>query len=153
MGIGKGFTCGIRRNLCLVRLSGLPYNQRRRRDAQPAPYQENYLGDHVHIVAGLSKDWGMSGFRVGTLFSHNTKLLQALDLVGYYQTVSQYTQHALTQVFSDDAWVDWYIAENQQRLWDTYQAMVAALARINVPVTPAQGALFAWVSLSSRRKR
>lgn len=111
------------------------------------PDQENYLGDHVHIVAGLSKDWGMSGFRVGTLFSHNAKLLQALDLIGYYQTVSQYTQHALAQVFADDAWVDWYIAENQKRLWETYQAMAAALDRIGVPVTPAQGALFAWVSV------
>lgn len=110
------------------------------------PHEEDYLGDYVHIVAGLSKDWGMSGFRVGTLFSHNTKLLQAMDLVGMYPSVSFYTQHALTQVFSDDAWMDWYIAENQQRLYDTYQAMVTALARINVPVTPAQGALFAWVS-------
>ena len=111
------------------------------------PGKDKYLGDHVHIVAGLSKDWGMSGFRVGTLFSHNEKLLQALELIGYYPAVSEYTQHALTHVFFDDAWVDWYITENQKRLWETYQAMVAAMARINVPVTPAQGALFAWVSI------
>ena len=108
-----------------------------------------YLGDYVHIVAGLSKDWGMSGFRVGTLFSHNTKLLQALDLIGYYPAVSQYTQHVLTHVMADDAWMDWYIGENQQRLWDTYQALVAALERIQVPVIPAQGALFAWVDFSA----
>ena len=38
-----------------------------------------YPGDRVHIVAGLSKDWGISGFRVGTLFTHNTELVTALE--------------------------------------------------------------------------
>jgi len=113
------------------------------------PSRENYLGDRVHIVAGLSKDWGLSGFRVGTLFSHNQKLLDAFDLMGYYAAVSQYTQHVMTQVLTDDAWVDWYISENQKRLFETYRAMVAALDRIDVPVTPARGALFAWADFSS----
>lgn len=110
---------------------------------------DDYLGDRVHVVAGLSKDWGMSGFRVGTLLSHNTKVLQALDMVGYYLIVSQYTQHALTKVFEDDEWVDWYIAENQRRLWDTYQALETALSLIDVPLSPAQGSLFAWADFSS----
>lgn len=113
------------------------------------PDKELYLGDHVHIVAGLSKDWGMSGFRVGSLFSHNEKLLRSLAMIGYYQSVSQYTQHVLTQVFADDAWADWYIAENQQRLHDTYNALVTQLGRIHVPVLPSQGALFAWANFSS----
>jgi aspartate/methionine/tyrosine aminotransferase len=124
-----------------------------------------YLGDYVHIVAGLSKDWGMSGFRVGTLFSHNAGLLAALDGLGYYQSVSQYTQWTLTQVFAavtddddddhnnNDVWVDWYIRENQQRIYDTYQALVAALALVDIPllVHPAQqgGGLFAWADFSS----
>jgi aspartate/methionine/tyrosine aminotransferase len=33
--------------------------------------QSKYLSDYVHIVAGMSKDFGMSGFRIGWLFSHN----------------------------------------------------------------------------------
>lgn len=113
------------------------------------PDDELYLGDQVHIAAGLSKDWGMSGFRVGTLFSHNEKLLNALGLIAYYPAVSQYTQFALTQMFADDAWVDWYIEENQKRLFATYQALVAALDRVQVPVVPAEGAIFAWADFSS----
>jgi 1-aminocyclopropane-1-carboxylate synthase len=116
------------------------------------PVREDYLGDRVHIVAGLSKDWGMSGFRVGTLFSHNMKLLQALDLIGYYPMVSYYSQHALTKVFEDDKWIDWYINENQRRLWETYQALEAALSRIQVTVIPAQGGLFVWADFSSLLK-
>jgi aspartate/methionine/tyrosine aminotransferase len=119
-------------------------------------HHDHYLGDYVHIVAGLSKDWGMSGFRVGSLFSHNAGLLAALDRLGYYQSVSQYTQWTLTQVFAtadqdnNDVWVDWYIHENQQRLYDTYEALVAALALVDIPllVHPG-GGLFAWVDFSS----
>ena len=33
--------------------------------------QSKYLSDYVHIVAGMSKDFGMSGFRIGWLISHN----------------------------------------------------------------------------------
>jgi aspartate/methionine/tyrosine aminotransferase len=128
-------------------------------------HHDHYLGDYVHIVAGLSKDWGMSGFRVGTLFSHNAGLLAALDGLGYYQSVSQYTQWTLTQVFSavtddddddhdsNDVWLDWYIRENQQRIYDTYQALVAALALVDIPllIHPTQqgGGLFVWADFSS----
>lgn len=114
-----------------------------------AGQEENYLGDRVHIVAGLSKDWGMSGFRVGYVYTHNTMLLQAMDLLGYYQAVSQYTQLILTQVFNDHAWVDWYIDENQKRLFDNYQALQEALDLVQVPLFPAQGGLFAMANFSS----
>lgn len=45
---------------------------------------EKYLGDNVHIAAGFSKDFALSGFRVGTLFSHNKDLLGAMDSLGYF---------------------------------------------------------------------
>jgi 1-aminocyclopropane-1-carboxylate synthase len=112
--------------------------------------QEHYLGDRVHIVAGLSKDWGMSGFRVGSLFTHNAQLLQAMDTVGYYESVSQYTQNSLTAIFDDNEWVDWYVAQNQNRLFETFSALEEALSLINVPlVVPPQGSLFAWADFSS----
>jgi 1-aminocyclopropane-1-carboxylate synthase len=111
--------------------------------------EDDYLGDKVHIVAGMSKDWGMSGFRVGSLFTHNEKLLHAVDTLGYYQSVSEYTQYALTRVFQDDAWVDWYIAENQRRLELTFNALQDSLNLIGVPLFPSKGALFAWADFSS----
>ena len=113
---------------------------------------ELYLGDYVHIVSGLSKDWGMSGFRVGYVFSHNTELLRAMDIVGYYQGVSSYTQHVLSYVFEDDDFVDWYISENRKRLHDTYSALEEALSLIDVPLVPSQGGIFAWADFSGLLK-
>ena len=116
---------------------------------EKSPDSETYLGDRVHVVAGLSKDWGMSGFRVGSLFTHNAQLLTAIDTIGYYQSVSRYTQFALTGVFSDHDFVSWYIEENRRRLYETYQALKDALDLIQVPLFPSQGAIFAWADFSS----
>jgi histidinol-phosphate/aromatic aminotransferase/cobyric acid decarboxylase-like protein len=52
------------------------------------PTLPNYLGNHVHIVAGLSKDFGMAGMRVGYLFSHNQMLHQEVGNLGNFQSLS-----------------------------------------------------------------
>jgi aspartate/methionine/tyrosine aminotransferase len=118
----------------------------------------SYLGDRVHVVAGLSKDWGMSGFRVGSLFTHNSELINAMGMISYYDSVSQYTQYTLSTMLGGnndddddlDGWVEWYLHENQRRLQETYVACVTALERIGVTVfREAQGALFVWADFSS----
>ncbi|CAM9179972.1 unnamed protein product [Phaeothamnion confervicola] len=40
------------------------------------------LGDYVHVVWGLSKDFGASGLRVGALFSQNAALMRAMGGIG-----------------------------------------------------------------------
>ena len=40
---------------------------------------DRYMGDHVHVTYGLSKDWGMSGVRAGVLLTHNAKLTAAVS--------------------------------------------------------------------------
>lgn len=52
------------------------------------PGEEKYMGDFVHVVAGFSKDFGVSGYRTGTLFSHNEDLLVCMSRLGYFKTVS-----------------------------------------------------------------
>lgn len=94
----------------------------------------------------------MSGFQVGSLFTHNQKLLEALNVIDYYQAVSSYTQFALTGIFQDNEFVDWYTAENQKRLYETYQALEQALSLVNVTLYPAQGAIYALANFSAYLK-
>ena len=55
------------------------------------PEKEKYMGDFCHIVAGFSKDFCMSGLRVGTLFSHNSAMNTCLDSLGLFSAVSNQT--------------------------------------------------------------
>jgi 1-aminocyclopropane-1-carboxylate synthase len=127
----------------------------RNQDTNNATHHNNndnyyYLGDRVHIVAGLSKDWGASGLRVGTLLTHNTALYDAMGMLSYYNGVSQLTQWAFTQLLNDREWRDWYLAENQKRLYEVFLATKQALALIDVSVYEGtQGTLFAWADFSA----
>lgn len=113
------------------------------------PNRTDFMGEYVHVIAGLSKDWGMSGFRIGSLFSHNVDVLAALDAIGYYHSPSRYTQFALQGIFDDDEFVRWYISENRKRLHETYQALGTALSLIDVPLLPSHGGIFGWADFSA----
>ena len=47
--------------------------------------------EKIHIVGGLSKDFGMSGFRVGYCHSMCPEVIKGLGCLGYFQAVSNLT--------------------------------------------------------------
>jgi Aminotransferase class I and II len=50
---------------------------------------ENKLGDDVYMLWALSKDFGSSGFRVGTIYSQNEKFMEALSNLSIFSGVSR----------------------------------------------------------------
>jgi aspartate/methionine/tyrosine aminotransferase len=73
---------------------------------------DNQLNDDVHILWGLSKDFGLSGFRVGVFYSHNTQLLQAMGRMADPLSASHFTQEISGYILSDQTFLDFYILEN-----------------------------------------
>jgi len=116
------------------------------------PDEEKYMGDYVHIVAGFSKDFGVSGYRTGTLFSHNEDLLVCMSRLGYFKTVSTQTQFTLTKILEDEQWTNQFIERNQQKLENCYEGMKDAFESIGAKVLPCQGTMMAWVDMSSLLK-
>ena len=55
------------------------------------PDKKRYMGDYVHIVAGFSKDFCISGLRCGTLFTHNQDIIYAIESIGLFGAVSNQT--------------------------------------------------------------
>ena len=108
----------------------------------------NFLTDYVHVVGGLSKDWGLSGMRVGACLSHNAQVNSGITNIAYFQMVSQLTQHILTGVLGDDKFVESYVMDNQRKLHEVYQEFHKSCESIGVPVVPSQGTLMAWADFS-----
>lgn len=108
------------------------------------PTVELYMGNNVHVAYGFSKDFGLSGMRVGVLFTHNKTLLSAVENLSYFQAVSNDTQFLLTKVLQDKEFVQEFVSENRRRLTAAYHGLEDAMAAIGVPLTPAQGSLMAW---------
>ena len=52
----------------------------------------NQLGNYIHVIWGISKDFGSSGFRLGVLYTQNKLLLNVLNNIGFTFTSSNIVQ-------------------------------------------------------------
>ena len=71
---------------------------------------------------------GISGMRVGCLYTHNTAMMGALDNLGYFAMPSTLMQEAAHQMLQDEKFVTEYIAENLRRLEASYDALTGRWA-------------------------
>eukprot|EP00898_Chlorokybus_atmophyticus_P006547 jgi/Chlat1/6894/Chrsp52S06632 len=88
----------------------------------------------VHVLYGLSKDFGLSGFRVGLFYTNNSTVLQAVILA-----------HCL----GDEQFVNSFLIENRRRLQARYDVVLSHLRAMGVESVPLEGGLYAWVDLRS----
>jgi aspartate/methionine/tyrosine aminotransferase len=104
--------------------------------------------DYLHLWYAFSKDFGISGFRVGLVYSHNSLFIKAFESLNYSHLVSNYTQWILQKVLEDTEWVKSYTAINQKRLTESYLVVVQTLKKLQLNYVPSRGSLFVWVDLS-----
>lgn len=108
---------------------------------------------YLHLWYALSKDMGISGFRVGAVYSHNEAFIKAYDNLNAPHLVSNHTQWLLGEILSDYAFMEKYIAHNQLLLTESYALVVQYLKKLNVPYVPSRGSLFVWADFSEFLKK
>lgn len=103
----------------------------------------------LHIVWGMSKDFGANGLRLGAIISqNNTHLHAALIPAAIYSSTSSLSDHISANIFEDESWTDSYIAENCRRLAGSYEIAVAWANENNIQYMPGvNAAFFLWVNL------
>ncbi|KAK9715782.1 hypothetical protein RND81_06G189000 [Saponaria officinalis] len=109
----------------------------------------NFKGaERVHIVYSLSKDLGLPGFRVGTIYSYNDHVVSTARRMSSFTLVSSQTQHLLASMLSDEKFTDNYIRTNRERLKRRYEMIVNGLNRVGIECLKGNGGLFCWMNLS-----
>ncbi|KAJ2394992.1 hypothetical protein GGI23_004471 [Coemansia sp. RSA 2559] len=99
----------------------------------------------VVVLHGLSKDFGLNGFRVGWIVSPwNKELLGALVAYAPFGFTSSYTQRLLTLLFADRPFIDRLLETSQERLADNYAVATAFLYVREIKYVPAAGGHFVW---------
>lgn len=103
----------------------------------------------VHVVWGMSKDFGANGLRVGSVISqHNPSLHAALVPVSIYASTSSLSEHVTANVLTDDAFVDEYIAQNRAKLARNYEYITSWAKSHEIEYVPGvSAAFFLWVNL------
>lgn len=105
------------------------------------------LGDRVHVVWSFSKDFCISGSRVGVLLSKNEALLRVFMRMTYFSSPAANIQWTIAEMLEDETWVDDYIVENNRRLSRGYATLTQTLGDIGIPFVPAKAGFFVCLDL------
>ena len=103
----------------------------------------------VHVVWGMSKDFGANGFRVGAIVSqHNPLLLTSLLQGAIYSSISSVSDHVTCNLLEDDTWIDAYVMENRRRLAEHYRVVTTWATTHNIEFAGGvNAAFFLWLNL------
>nr|AAR12136.1 1-aminocyclopropene-1-carboxylate synthase 3a [Pyrus communis]AAR38502.1 1-aminocyclopropane-1-carboxylate synthase 3 [Pyrus communis] len=104
--------------------------------------------ERVHIVYSLSKDLGLPGFRVGTVYSYNDKVVTTARRMSSFTLISSQTQHLLASMLSDKEFTENYIKTNRERLRRRYDMIVEGLKKSGIECLKGNAGLFCWMNLS-----
>jgi aspartate/methionine/tyrosine aminotransferase len=110
---------------------------------------KNDLQDDVHFVWSLSKDFGASGLRVGFVYSQNTVFLEGMSNLNIFSGVSGPIQMVVSELVTDDAFVDRYLQESRRRLQRSYHICTCKLEEMVLPFVPAEAGMFVYVDFTS----
>ncbi|CAI0543769.1 unnamed protein product [Linum tenue] len=103
--------------------------------------------ERVHIVYSLSKDLGLPGFRVGTIYSYNDAVVTTARRMSSFTLISSQTQHLLACMLSDQEFTADYIKTNRERLRRRYDVIIAGLRRAGIECLRGNAGLFCWMNL------
>ncbi|XP_050364269.1 1-aminocyclopropane-1-carboxylate synthase 7-like [Argentina anserina] len=103
--------------------------------------------ERVHIVYSLSKDLGLPGFRVGTIYSYNDKVVTTARRMSSFTLISSQTQHLFASMLSDKDFTENYIKTNRERLRKRYVMITEDLKSIGIECLKGNAGLFCWMNL------
>jgi aspartate/methionine/tyrosine aminotransferase len=124
------------------------------------------LGPYIHLVYALSKDFALSGLRVGVVYTENDEILLPLQKLNDLCQISSQTQllvermlHANAVMVIDDKakrnggydtsqkFKDVYLKANCNNIRARYDTLHSYLDDIGVPYLHADSGLFVWMDL------
>lgn len=104
--------------------------------------------ERVHIVYSLSKDLGLPGFRVGTIYSYNDDVVTTARRMSSFTLISSQTQQLLASMLSDKGFTENYIRVNRERLRKRYEMIIEGLRNAGIECLSGNAGLFCWMNLS-----
>ncbi|GCB25558.1 probable inactive 1-aminocyclopropane-1-carboxylate synthase-like protein 2 [Aspergillus awamori] len=108
--------------------------------------------DLVHVIWGMSKDFGANGLRVGAIISQsNPDLHKALEAMSLYSYVSGLSDQICSSLLVDDEFTDQYIQLNRDKLSEAYSFFAQLLRKHNIEyVHGCNAGFFIWLDLGKK---
>ncbi|CAG8893314.1 unnamed protein product [Penicillium egyptiacum] len=107
----------------------------------------------LHVVWGLSKDFGVPGLRIGCLISpSNRLLLQAAEGISLYNFPSSVADQIASSLLLDETFTEQYASTNRRLLAESYDLVTTFLRAHDIPYFECNAAFFVWINLGAKVK-
>ncbi len=108
--------------------------------------------DLVHVLWGMSKDFGANGLRVGAVISQsNAEFHTSQKCLSLYSFVSGVSDQITAAILGDDVFTDGYIATNRELLSVSHEFLVKILRENRIEYSRGCNAgFFVWVNLGKK---
>jgi len=111
------------------------------------------LGPYIHLVYALSKDFALSGLRVGVAYTENEEILFALQKLNDFCQISSHTQLLVERMLAAkvkynggvDSFVNVYLEANNRNIRARSDKLVQCLDDLNIPYLKPDSGLFLWM--------
>ncbi|CAA2934988.1 1-aminocyclopropane-1-carboxylate synthase-like [Olea europaea var. sylvestris] len=103
--------------------------------------------DLIHIVYSLSKDMGIPGLRVGTVYSYNDAVVNCGRKMSSFGLVSSQTQHLLASMLADEEFIKTFLTESSKRLGKRHKSFTSGLEEVGIKCLKSNAGLFCWMDL------
>lgn len=110
---------------------------------------KNDLANDVHHLWALSKDFGASGFRIGTLYTQNTHLLSSLANLNIFSSVSHPMQMILSEILTDDNFIYHFLDSAREKIRYSYYFCTKRLDDMVIPYVKAKAGIFVYADFSA----
>lgn len=113
----------------------------------------NGLGPYIHWVYALSKDFALSGLRVGVAYTENEEIVLPMQKLNDLCCISSTTQLWTKMIMEHEqdggeSWVDAFRRMNHSRLAHRSAQVTAVLDESDIPHLKPTAGLFVWIDLS-----
>ena len=110
------------------------------------------LGPYIHLVYALSKDFALSGLRVGVAYTENEEILLPMQKLNDLCQISSQTQLLVERMLSahvagsgNEKFVDVYLKSNRNNIRTRCDKLQQCLTDMDIPYLPADSGLFVWM--------
>ena len=115
------------------------------------------LGPYIHLVYALSKDFALSGLRVGVAYTENEEILFALQKLHDFCQISSHTQLLVERMLTatvlrrgkakPEKFVDVYLQANCNNIQSRSEKLISCLKELDIPYLSPDSGLFLWMDL------
>ncbi|KAH9822981.1 pyridoxal phosphate-dependent transferase [Melampsora americana] len=104
----------------------------------------------LHVLYGMSKDFGACGLRAGLLISQNNKeVINSVQSTANLMQIPRSTEIILEKLLGNPERLDWYLKENKTKLQEAYEYSTKRLRALKIPYLHSYAGHFVVVDLRS----